>query len=80
MTKDEFAALYETCLREAKRKYPTEYSWPDEDVPKVVGKMIAAMDNRSAGISHSRGFRLLSKRLGISYTAKAIFAFWGNCT
>ena len=75
MTREEFRAIYLEELTRACAERPQEYAYPAADAPMVVDKMLAAMDRGSYnkdGIAIKRAL----KRAGVSFTYKAIAAWW----
>jgi hypothetical protein len=66
-----FAALYESCLREAVIERPDLYAWPVSDVPRVASRMVDAVA-RGTFNHDSLAFHKLAKKLGIKPTRKAI--------
>jgi hypothetical protein len=69
-----FLELYEENLRAAILKYPDEYRYPVERVPKVVAAMGKAMETRSYN-KDGFGFRWTCRELGLPYTYTAINAY-----
>lgn len=68
---DTFMQIYTEQLEKAVRNYPTEYTWPVENVPTVAAKMRVAFMNRTYN-KDGRAIKATCKVLGIKYTYTAI--------
>jgi hypothetical protein len=71
---EQFREVYTAALTKAVLEHPSEYYWPVEQVPEVVGRMMKAIETNS--YSHnSRAFKTTCKALGIAHTRKAILNY-----
>lgn len=71
---DRFCEVFASVLREARKKYPSSYAWPLNELPAIVGRMRGAL--RTGSYSHEGyAFRTSCKRLAIKPTRKAMDAF-----
>lgn len=73
-----FLTLYTEELTRSVREKPGEYSYPEAEVPTVMGRIRTAIErgNTFGGVNKdSCAIRRLCKRLGIKHTYKAIDAY-----
>jgi len=71
-----FSSAYRACLEDAVTANASKYVWPVEDVPRVAGKMLAAIEANPRGVNYDGdGMKRTCKALGIKATRKAIFEF-----
>lgn len=68
---DRFMAVYERHLRAAHTANPSEYRWPIETLPTVLGRMRDAIARGSMN-KDSPAFKATCKELGIKHTYTAI--------
>lgn len=71
---DRFFSAYYNNLKRAHTEHPTEYTWPESELPIVFERMRVALERGSANI-HSHAIRWTCKEVGIKHTYKAIQAF-----
>ena len=67
----DFQTMYLEELRNAREKYPEEYSWPREKLPEIAEHMFDAM-RRGKYSKDSRALKAVCKRLGIKHTYSAL--------
>lgn len=72
--KEKFMIQYAFELKSAIERYPAEYCYPVEDVPKVAAKMSIAFDKGSYN-KDGRAIKATCKAFGIPYTYAGINAF-----
>lgn len=72
-----FIAVYSIHLNDSVLRYPDEYAYPISEVPLVISRMRAAIENKGIGAVNidSRTFKAATKKLGIRNTYKAIETF-----
>lgn len=74
MSESKFREAYEAALRAACTEHPDEYAYPADEAPKVVERMMRAIEENK--FNHAgRALRATCKALGIKHTQKAIRAF-----
>ena len=66
--------VYAKNLELAHAKYPNEYMYPALEIPYVLLRMNAAIDNMSFN-KDSHAWKMTCKELGIKHTYKAIKEF-----
>jgi len=69
-----FGAVYHVELEKAVREHPDEYGYPVENVPTVVGRMMAAIRAESFN-KDSRAIRATFRAFGLKHTYKALRAW-----
>lgn len=73
---EEFIKVYGDSLKEAYKKYPEMYAFPEGEIPKVLERMTEAI--KKGSYNHDgKAFQMTAKKLGIKYTRKAIEEFLG---
>jgi hypothetical protein len=68
---DRLRDIYQSALTKEVRKYPKQYSYGVEDVPKVVNKMLLGLSRGTANIKGSLVLRQIAKTLQIENTVEA---------
>lgn len=71
---EKFMSHYSENLKKAVLKYPSEYSWPIENVPVVTERMKAAIQKGSFN-KDGYAIKWTCKELSIPYTYEGIKTF-----
>jgi len=69
-----FMEIYEESLKEARLKYPDDYSWPDSEFQTVIQRMRTAVEKGTFN-KDSHAFKITCKKLKIKHTYTAIKDF-----
>lgn len=74
---DFFKFIYTIYLKRCIQTMPEAYAWSIENLPVVLERMNAALDNGSY-LKDSPAFKLTCKALGIKHTYTAISEYMGH--
>jgi len=69
-----FGEIYTDELRKARASKPSDYFWPESDLPKIAAKMLDAVE-RGSFLKDSPSFKATFRKLGIKHTYKACAAW-----